>query len=126
MRALRGVIVLVLALALSAPVLAANFWAGLEASNSGDYATALEEWRPLAEQGDPLAQRALVILRYGLTADSTGRTLSVRHKPPSRCGWLDRGNGEAWLPRGYPRGNDQTIRTPEGGPAKKAGFILCA
>ncbi len=51
MRALRGVIVLVLALALSAPVLAADFQAGKEAYDRGDYATALKEWRPLADQG---------------------------------------------------------------------------
>ena len=38
MRALRGVFVLVLALALPAPVLAADFQAGLEAYDRGDYA----------------------------------------------------------------------------------------
>ena len=59
MRALRGVIVLVLALALPAHVLAADFQAGLDAYDRGDYATALEEWRPLAEQGDASAQVAL-------------------------------------------------------------------
>ena len=48
MRALRGVIVLVLALALSAPV-AADRQAGEKAYDRGDYATALKEWRPLAE-----------------------------------------------------------------------------
>ncbi len=41
MRALRGAIVLVLALALSAPVLAADFEAGLDAYDRGDYVTAL-------------------------------------------------------------------------------------
>ncbi len=56
MRALRGVFVLVLALALSVPVLAADFEAGLAAFDRGDYETALEEWRPLAEQGDADAQ----------------------------------------------------------------------
>ncbi len=38
MRALRGVFVLVLALALSAPVLAADYQAGLKAFERGDYA----------------------------------------------------------------------------------------
>ena len=56
MRALRGVIVLVLALALPAHVLAADLQAGLDAYERGDYAAALNEWRPLAEQGDVLAQ----------------------------------------------------------------------
>ncbi len=53
MRALRTAVVLVLALALSAPVLAADFQAGLDAAERGDIATALKEWRLLAEQGDP-------------------------------------------------------------------------
>ena len=56
MRALRGVVVLVLALALAAPVLAADFQDGWEAYKRGDYKTALKEWRLLAEQGDPDAQ----------------------------------------------------------------------
>ncbi len=65
-RALRTVVVLVLALALSAHVLAADFEAGLEAYKRGDYATALEELRPLAEQSDASAQYTLGIMyAYG-------------------------------------------------------------
>ncbi len=37
----------------------ADFEAGVEAYNRGDYATALKEWRPLAEQGDASAQHNL-------------------------------------------------------------------
>ncbi len=59
MRALRGVVIFVLALALSGPVLAADPQAGKEAYNRGDYATALKEWRPLAEQGKADAQLGL-------------------------------------------------------------------
>jgi len=33
-----------------------DFSKGLEAARAGDYATALQEWRPLAEQGDAYAQ----------------------------------------------------------------------
>ena len=48
------------ALVLSVICLAAPAWAdyqaGMDAYNSGNYATALREWRPLAEQGDPRAQ----------------------------------------------------------------------
>jgi TPR repeat protein len=40
----------------------ADFQAGMEADDSGDYATALREWRPLAEQGDSTAQAALGLL----------------------------------------------------------------
>jgi hypothetical protein len=66
MRELRSVFALVLALALSAPVLAADLQAGLEAFNRGDYATALEELRPLAEQGDAGAQLHLGIMYAGV------------------------------------------------------------
>ena len=44
------------ALALAAPVAAQDFDAGLEAYKRGDYAAALREWRPLAEQGHAQAQ----------------------------------------------------------------------
>ena len=52
-------IVLVLTLALPAHVLAADFQVGMNAYKRGDYAAALEEWRPLAEQGDASAQVTL-------------------------------------------------------------------
>ncbi len=45
-----------LALVLAAPVAAQDFEAGLEAAQRGDYAAALREWRPLAEQGHATAQ----------------------------------------------------------------------
>ena len=45
------------------PILAhADFQAGLDAYNQGDYATALKEWRPLAEQGDATAQFNLGVM----------------------------------------------------------------
>ncbi|MEE8226144.1 MAG: hypothetical protein V3R30_04955 [Kiloniellales bacterium] len=62
MRALRGVFVLVLALTLAAPVVAADWQAGVEAYQRDDYATALEEWRPLAEQGLAEAQADLAVM----------------------------------------------------------------
>ncbi len=40
----------------------ADFQAGMDANDRGDYATALREWRPLAEQGDALAQYNLGVL----------------------------------------------------------------
>ncbi len=62
MRALRAAVVLVLALALPAPVLAADFQAGWKAYQRAYYATAWEEWRPLAEQGDANAQYYLGVM----------------------------------------------------------------
>lgn len=47
----------VLALMLMPSVgVAQNFEAGLSAAKAGDYATALQQWRPLAEQGNATAQ----------------------------------------------------------------------
>ena len=51
-------IVVGLALMLATPVLA-DFQAGLDAYERGDYHTALKEWRPLADQGNAAAQNNL-------------------------------------------------------------------
>lgn len=40
----------------------ADFWDGVKAYHGGDYAAALKEWRPLAEQGHGDAQNNLGIL----------------------------------------------------------------
>lgn len=42
----------------------ADFAAGLEAYQKGDYPTAAKEWRPLAEQGSAAAQFNLGLLYY--------------------------------------------------------------
>lgn len=48
---------LILVVALWWPlVVVADFNAGLDAYDRGDFATALKEWRPLAEDGDASAQ----------------------------------------------------------------------
>ena len=39
---------------------AADYYKGVAAYDAGDYATALAEWKPLAEQGDADAQYILV------------------------------------------------------------------
>ena len=51
--------IVVLALALAAPVAAQDFDAGLEAYKRSDFTAALHEFRPLAEQGDARAQAML-------------------------------------------------------------------
>jgi len=48
--------ILISLLMMAAAVLAADFAAGLTAWQKGDYAAALNEWRPLAEQGSRDAQ----------------------------------------------------------------------
>ncbi len=62
MKALRGVMVLVLALVLAACAPAGDLETGAEAYDRGDYATALKEWRPLAEQGHAKAQYNLGVM----------------------------------------------------------------
>ncbi len=47
------------AFALASPVAAQDYEAGMAAYNLGDYAAALREWRPLAEQGHAKAQNNL-------------------------------------------------------------------
>jgi len=46
------------------PVLAADFAKGLSAYDKGDYATALSEWKPLAEEGDAPSEFNLGLLYY--------------------------------------------------------------
>ena len=43
-------------------VVAADFQAGVAAYKKGDYAAALREWTPLAEQGDANAQNNLGVM----------------------------------------------------------------
>jgi hypothetical protein len=53
---------IVVLLALTLPAGGQDFQAGLDAYSGGDYATALREWKPLAEQGHAKAQYNLGIL----------------------------------------------------------------
>jgi uncharacterized protein len=69
----RALACLLLALAAMAPAGAGDLEAGVTAARKGDYATALREWRPLAEAGNPHAQFNLGLLYengLGVPADS--------------------------------------------------------
>jgi uncharacterized protein len=60
MKRLLGIWVMVVVLTMgSATVVLADFEAGLTAAKKGDFATALREWKPLAEQGNVSAQTNL-------------------------------------------------------------------
>ena len=57
---------------LSLPAVAQDWEKGLAASQTGDYATAFKEWKPLAEQGYPKVQHNLGYLYMnglGVTQD---------------------------------------------------------
>ena len=43
-------------------VWSADFFKGMDAYDKGDYASALSEWTPLAEQGDAVAQNNLGLM----------------------------------------------------------------
>ena len=64
MRKLIGTLCLTLAVLLGSVGMSesADFDKGLTAYQSGDYATALREWKPLAEQGDAVAQNNLGVM----------------------------------------------------------------
>ena len=80
-------ITLILATVLSlafTQVTAQDFNKGLEAAQAGDFATALKEWQPLAEQGDALAQGNLGIMYQngdGVPKDATQAVKWFRLSP---------------------------------------------
>ena len=71
----RGILAILLVMLLSAPVVASDLYNLWETYERGDYATALKELRPLAEQGDAYAQGIL-----GLMYDHGGATQPSRLK----------------------------------------------
>lgn len=63
---------------LPAPPARADLAAGMFAYDQGDYATAMAEWKPLAEQGDPTAQGLLGLLYRGTPGTPADEAESVR------------------------------------------------
>ena len=59
---MKRILAAVLLLTLAAPALGQDYEKGVRAFGQRDYATALREWRPLAEQGDTAAQFALGLM----------------------------------------------------------------
>ena len=62
MRTLIIISVLFFSLILGVPSQTADFNKGLTAAQNGDYATALKEWKPLAEEGNAAAQNNLGLM----------------------------------------------------------------
>ncbi len=58
----RFLVVTALAVGLAMPAWGQDFDAGLAAYDRGDYAVALKEWKPLAEQGHAGAQHNLGLM----------------------------------------------------------------
>jgi hypothetical protein len=68
----------------------ADFQAGVDAFQKGDYATAAKEWRPLAEGGDPIAQFNLGLLYL----DGHG----VPQSPAEAASWFRRAAEQDYVP----------------------------
>ena len=64
MRTLIIIPVLLFSLFLGVPSYSADFNKGLTAAQSGDFATALKEWKPLAEEGNAAAQNNLGLMYH--------------------------------------------------------------
>ena len=64
MRTLIIIPVLLFSLFLGASSYSADFNKGLTAAQSGDFATALKEWKPLAEEGNAAAQNNLGLMYH--------------------------------------------------------------
>ncbi len=62
MKRLLALSVVLLSIMVGTPVQSADFAKGLDAYRMGDYATAFEEWIPLAEQGNASAQYNLGVM----------------------------------------------------------------
>ena len=56
--------ILAFLITLSSPVTAQDYQKGLTAAQAGDYATALQEWTPLAEAGDAAVQNMLGTMHF--------------------------------------------------------------
>jgi uncharacterized protein len=70
-----------------------DFRRGLTAFNTGDYATALQVWRPLAEKGEPRSQAGIGFMYH--------RGMGVRADDREAAAWLlraaERGQAEGQL-----------------------------
>lgn len=79
------------------PAHAQDFRQGLAAYNAADFATAIANWRPLAERGDPDSQTALAFLYY--------KGLGVAQDGAVAVGWYaraaERGQPDAQLFLGW-------------------------
>ena len=84
---MRKVLAATLAVTLTVPAVAQNFDKGLDAYQRGDYVTALQEWRPLAEQGSPPAQYRLgTMYAYGIVVAKDYKTARNWYEKAARQG----------------------------------------
>jgi TPR repeat protein len=100
--------------ALPAPLVAQNFDVGLDAAIAGDYATALENWRPLAEGGDAYAQYNLGTMYYNGNGVPQDDAEAVRLYRLS----VEQGNANAQYSLGFMYSNGQGVLQDDAEAAK--------
>ncbi len=84
---MRYLIIAVLTVMPALPAVAQDFDKGWAAYQRGDYATALEAWRPLAEQGAAAAQYRLgVMYAYGIMVEKDYRKAREWYEKAARQG----------------------------------------
>jgi len=84
---MRNVLAVILAVMLAVPAVAQDFDKGLDAFERGDYAAALQEWRPLAEQGFPPAQYRLgAMYAYGIVVAKDYKIARIWYEKAARQG----------------------------------------
>jgi len=84
---MRNLLAATLAVTLTAPAVAQNFDKGLDAYKRGDYVAALQEWRPLAEQGSPSAQYRLgTMYAFGIVVAKDYKTAREWYERAARQG----------------------------------------
>ena len=103
-RLLTTLVILTGLLGSAGAVWAQDFNKGLKAAQSGDFATALKEWKPLAEQGNAVAQYNLGVMYRngeGVTQDYAEAVKWLRkaaeqgdEEAQNNLGWMyEKGNG---------------------------------
>ena len=90
---------------MASPVTAQDFDKGLAAAQAGDFATALKEWMPLAEDGDRSAQYNLGLMY------NNGWGVSQDHKEAMKWYTLsaEQGDPKAQTNLGFLYGNGQGV-----------------
>ena len=72
-------------LLLALPAYGQDFQKGVDAYDNGDYATALREWRTLAEAGDAATQYLVSVMYYSGEGVAHDFAEAVRWYRPCRC-----------------------------------------
>jgi TPR repeat protein len=106
--------VLLLTLLVGTPAFSADYQKGMTAAQSGDYATALREWTPLAKQGNASAQFNLgLIYRNGQGVSQDYKTALEWYRLAAEQGFADAQNNLGLMydnGTGVPQNNKTAVK----------------